>query len=148
VRETVRIVGEYTVTAEEYVRAEKYEDAICNAFYPVDLHVEHGIEQVFLADGLVPSVPYRALIPKGSKRLLVAGRCISSDTYANSALRVQAPCMAMGQAAGVAAAMSDDFASLDIKLLQERLVKGGVVLHESDILKDEAYLGTKRIASY
>ncbi len=106
VRETVRVVGEHVVTAEEYVRGEKYEDAICNAFYPVDLHVEQGIEQTFLSDGVVPTVPYRALIPKGAKRLLVAGRCLSSDTYANSALRVQAPCMAMGQAAGVAAALS------------------------------------------
>lgn len=106
VRETVRIVGEHIVTAEEYVRGERYEDAISYAFYPVDLHVEQGIEQTFLADGVVPTVPYRALIPKGARRLLVAGRCISSDTYANSALRVQAPCMAMGQAAGVAAALT------------------------------------------
>ena len=106
VRETVRVVGEHIVTVEEYVRGEKYEDAICNAFYPVDLHVEQGIEQTFLADGVVPTIPYRALIPKGAKRLLVAGRCLSSDTYANSALRVQAPCMAMGQAAGVSAALA------------------------------------------
>ena len=106
VRETLRVVGEHIVTVEEYVRGEKYEDAICNAFYPVDLHVEQGIEQTFLADGVVPTIPYRALIPKGARRLLVAGRCLSSDTYANSALRVQAPCMAMGQAAGVSAALA------------------------------------------
>ena len=106
VRETVRIVGEHTVTVEEYVRGEKYEDAIAYAFYPVDLHVAHGIEQTFLADGVVPTIPYRALIPRGAKRLLVAGRCLSSDTYSNSALRVQAPCMAMGQAAGVSAAIA------------------------------------------
>ena len=132
VRETVRIVGEYTVTAEEYVRAEKYEDAICNAFYPVDLHVERGIEQVFHADGLVPTVPYRALIPKGANRLLVAGRCVSSDTYANSALRVQAPCMAMGQAAGVAAALAAKEAksvrSLPIQDIRDGLAKIGAIL--------------------
>lgn len=132
VRETVRIIGEHTVTAEEYVRAEKYEDAICNAFYPVDLHVEHGIEQVFLADGLVPAVPYRALIPKGSDRLLVAGRCISSDTYANSALRVQAPCMAMGQAAGVAAALAvkreESVRKLSIESIRESLASLGAIL--------------------
>ena len=118
VRETVRIVGEHIVTVEEYVRGEKYEDAICNAFYPVDLHVAHGIEQTFLADGVIPTVPYRALIPKGAKRLLVAGRCLSSDTYSNSALRVQAPCMAMGQAAGVSAAIAakDRESVLDIPI--------------------------------
>jgi hypothetical protein len=46
------------------------------------------------------------LIPKNSKNFLVAGRCVSSDRKANSALRVQASCMAMGQAAGAAAAMA------------------------------------------
>jgi len=51
-------------------------------------------------------VPIRALIPKDSKNLLVAGRCVSSDQLANSALRVQASCMGMGQAAGVTAALA------------------------------------------
>ncbi|MBO7342245.1 MAG: FAD-dependent oxidoreductase, partial [Clostridia bacterium] len=45
------------------------------------------------------------LIPEASRRVLCAGRCVSSDTYANSALRVEAPCMAMGQVAGVAGAI-------------------------------------------
>ncbi len=132
VRETVRIVGEYTVTAEEYVRGEKYEDAICNAFYPVDLHVEQGIEQTFLSDGVVPTVPYRALIPKGASRLLCAGRLVSSDTYANSALRVQAPCMAMGQAAGVAAAIAartgESVRALPIEKIREALSALGAIL--------------------
>lgn len=121
VRETVRIVGEHIVTVEEYVRGEKYEDAICNAFYPVDLHVAHGIEQTFLADGVVPTIPYRALIPKGAKRLLVAGRCLSSDTYSNSALRVQAPCMAMGQAAGVSAAIAAKSGKMVINIPIEKI---------------------------
>jgi hypothetical protein len=59
-----------------------------------------------LGEGVVPTVPLGALIPKGSRNLLVAGRCVSSDRLANSGLRVQAPCMAMGQAAGVAAALA------------------------------------------
>jgi hypothetical protein len=54
----------------------------------------------------VPSIPLRALVPKKSKNFLVAGRCASSDQLANSALRVQASCMAMGQAAGAAAALA------------------------------------------
>ena len=106
VRETNRIVGEYTVSAEEYIRGERYEDSICYAFYPIDLHVMNGIEQTFHEPDVVSKVPYRALIPKGAKRVLCAGRCISSDTYANSALRVEAVCMATGQAAGCAAAIA------------------------------------------
>ena len=105
VRESVRIIGEHRISAEEYVRGVQYEDSVCYAFYPVDLHVASGIEQTFLADGVVPKIPYRALIPKGAKRIFCAGRTVSSDTYANSALRVQAPCMAMGQVTGVAAAL-------------------------------------------
>ncbi len=106
VRETNRIVGEDTVTRERYLSGAAGEDGVCYAFYPVDLHVADGIRQTFLADGIVPRVPYGALIPKASRRLLCAGRCVSADTDANSALRVEAPCMAMGQAAGCAAALA------------------------------------------
>jgi len=106
VRESNRIVGEYTVTAEEYIQGEHYPDSICYAFYPIDLHVMHGIEQTFHKPGVVARVPYRALIPKGAAHLLCAGRCLSSDNYANSALRVEAVCMATGQAAGCAAALA------------------------------------------
>lgn len=105
IRETRRIVGEKTVTVEDYMSAKRFDDSVCYAFYPVDLHVMEGINQKFLKEDTVPTIPYRALIPKNSKRILACGRCVSSDNLANSALRVQAPCMAMGQAAGCAAAI-------------------------------------------
>ena len=105
VRETKRIVGKHIVTAEEYISGYSYPDSVCYAFYPIDLHVEKGIEQHFHAENVVSKVPYRALIPKNSHRILCAGRCVSSDTYANSALRVEAICMAMGQAVGCAASV-------------------------------------------
>ena len=106
IRESVRIIGEATVTAEDYLKGICYPDAVCYAFYPIDLHVANGIEQTFLEEDVVPTIPYGALVPKGARHLLCAGRCVSSDTYANSAIRVQAPCMAMGQAAGCAAALA------------------------------------------
>ncbi len=106
VRESVRIVGEKEVLTQDYLDGVFYPDSVCYAFYPVDLHVTDGIEQIFLKEGVVPKIPYGALVPKGSRRLICAGRCVSSDTHANSALRVQAPCMAMGQAAGCAAALA------------------------------------------
>jgi len=106
VRETYRIVGETTVTVEDYVSGRVGDDAVCHAFYPIDVHTEEGVEPKQLTQDVVPSVPLRALIPKGSRSLLAAGRCVSSDRLANSALRVQAPCMAMGQAAGAAAALA------------------------------------------
>lgn len=65
-----------------------------------------GIEKVYHEENVVSKIPYSALIPKGAKRILCAGRCISSDTYANSAVRVEAVCMATGQVAGCAAALA------------------------------------------
>ena len=106
VRETNRIVGEKTITAEDYINGVFYQDSICYAFYPIDRHVISGIEQKFLKENVVPKIPYSALIPKNSKRIICAGRCIGSDTDANSAVRVEAVCMATGQAAGCAAAIS------------------------------------------
>ena len=106
VRETVRIIGEETLTAEDYISGKCFDNAVCYAFYPIDLHVADGIKQRFFDEGKVGTIPYGALIPKGAKRMLCAGRCASSDTDANSAIRVQAPCMAMGQAAGCAAAIA------------------------------------------
>lgn len=106
VRESYRIVGEKTVTVADYVAGRAYPDAVCYAFYPVDVHTDEGVAPQQLQEGVVPTVPLGALIPRGSQDLLAAGRCVSSDRLANSALRVQAPCMAMGQAAGAAAALA------------------------------------------
>ena len=105
IRESNRIVGEQTILAEDYIRGRAYPNAVCYAFYPIDLHVMTGIRQQFFEENVVGQIPYGALIPKNAKRLLCAGRCIASDTDANSAVRVQAPCMATGQAAGCAAAI-------------------------------------------
>ena len=105
VRETNRVVGKHIVTEQEYITGYQYADSVCYAFYPIDLHVERGIEQRYLEEGVVSKIPYRALVPEKSRRVFCAGRCVSSDTYANSALRVEAPCMAMGQVVGAAASV-------------------------------------------
>lgn len=106
VRESNRIVGEHIITAEEYINGVFYPDSVCYAFYPIDLHVMNGIENTYHKENVISKIPYTALIPKNSKHILCAGRCISSDKYANSAIRVQAVCMATGQVAGCAAALA------------------------------------------
>ena len=105
-RESYRIVGETMITVNDYTSGRKFDDAVCNAFYPVDLHTKSGVRPKPLKPGTVPTIPLSALVPKGSKNIIVAGRCVSSDRLANSGLRVQAPCMAMGQAAACAAAIA------------------------------------------
>lgn len=132
IRETARIVGEKSLTAEEYLCGKIFDDSVCYAFYPIDLHQSTGIKQSFLADGVVPSVRYGCLIPKGADKALVAGRCISSDAEANSALRVQATCMATGQVAGVAAALSAaencSVADVPLEKLKEGLHSIGAIV--------------------
>ncbi len=120
IRETVTIQGEATITHQDYVEGRLWDDAICYSFYPIDLHYAAGggIDTRPLTPGTFPSVPRGALVPKGSKRLLVAGRALSSDREANSALRVQASCMAYGQAAAVLAeqAVMNDCSVMDTEL--------------------------------
>lgn len=105
-RESYRIVGETIITVNDYTSGRHFEDAVSNAFYPVDLHTKSGVKPKPLKPGIVPKIPLRALIPKDSINIMVAGRCVSSDRLANSGLRVQASCMGMGQAAGATAALA------------------------------------------
>ena len=119
-RESYRIEGETLVTVNDYRSGRKFDDAISYAFYPVDLHTKKGVKPEPLKPGTLPTIPLRALIPKGSRNIVVAGRCVSSDRLANSGLRVQAACMGMGQAAGAAATLAAKSGTtpLDVPLKQ------------------------------
>jgi len=131
-RESYRIQGETLITVDDYTSGKVFEDALCYAFYPVDLHTKSGVKPKPLAPGVVPTVPLRALIPKGSANLLVAGRCVSSDRLANSGLRVQASCMAMGQAAGATAALAVSAKTTPLKVplaeIKALLAKHGAIV--------------------
>ena len=105
-RETFRIKGESTITVNDYQNGRKFDDALCYSFYPIDLHTKNGVVPKHLKRGVVPTIPRGSLIPKGSTNLMVAGRCLSSDRLANSAARVQASCMGMGQAAACTAVLA------------------------------------------
>lgn len=107
-RETFHTVGEYVVTREDFFNAVEFEDKICNAFNYVDMHSQEiGCEVEFLtSEDLLPKVPFRALIPKGSRRITVAGRNVSANRVAFAGIRAQCTCMAMGQAMGAAAALA------------------------------------------
>ena len=108
VRESRRVIGEHIITGEEYINAVEYPDGICFSYYPIDLHT-HGSNTLYnvpVKKGAVPQIPYRALLVKGAENLLAVGKCASGDRLAQSAFRVKASCMAMGQAAGCAAALA------------------------------------------
>ena len=89
-RESYRIEGETLITVNDYTSGRMFDDAISYAFYPVDLHTQTGVRPKPLKPGKVPTIPFSALVPKDSRNIIVAGRCVSSDRLANSGLRVQA----------------------------------------------------------
>ena len=109
VRETRRIVGDAAVTDADVEEGRHYDDAVVHdAWFLIDIHNPTGGGQ---AEGHShPARPYDirygALLPKGIDGLLVAGRCISGTHRAHASYRVMTPCMAMGEAAGVAAALA------------------------------------------
>lgn len=106
IRETRRIKGVHTMSAEEYISGYHYEDSISRGAHPIDIHATKGSSQVAHFLEQAAYVPYRALIAENYPNLLVAGRCISADRKAFASMRVQANCMGTGQAAGVAAALA------------------------------------------
>ena len=134
VRETYRVVGEKTVTQEDYLAGTVEDDALCYSHWYVDIHnvVRSVSRKVFPENGKVGAVPLGALLPKDVPRLLVAGRAVSSDQGANSALRMQASCMAMGQVAGVVAALAAekgvDPRQVDLGDAKARLRKLGAII--------------------
>jgi len=108
VRETYRVVGEKTVTEEAYLDGTVEEDSLCYSYWYIDAHSIDTTKHryVYHKPGKIGTIPLGAMLPKGVSNLLVAGRAVSSDHGANSALRVQASCMAIGQSAGVVAALA------------------------------------------
>ena len=117
-RMTRKIVGEYELAhTEEHTY---FEDSI-------------GMIASWRKRGPVYEVPFRTLYNKQVKNLIVAGRCTSVTETLWDVMRVIPCCTVTGQAAGTAAAMTDDFSTLDVAKLQQKLRENGVVIHEKDL---------------
>jgi hypothetical protein len=139
IRETRRIVGEYTLTYDDVLEARSFDDAVAMAGFWVDIHSYDGGPQGFapgkgtqVKDYGHYDIPYRCLVPRDINGVLVAGRCLSADQPAQGSAREMATCMAMGHAAGAAAALSlrDGISprALDSALLQRTLLEQGACL--------------------
>lgn len=149
IRETRRIVGDYQLTLDDYLSCRTFPDDIARNAYFIDLHAVTTVEAArakaisdgsakkshALPAGASHGIPYRCLIPQGVDNLLVAGRSLSADRAVQGAARVMPVCFALGEAAGVAAAIAargtGTVRQVDIPALQSELRARGAWLGES-----------------
>ncbi|RIK84526.1 MAG: FAD-dependent oxidoreductase [Planctomycetota bacterium] len=132
IRETRRIVGRYVMNRDDVLACRRFDDAIAVASYPIDLHRPNDDGCTLEWCGDCYDIPYRSLVPTKVAGLLVAGRCISTTHEAMAAIRVMAPCMAMGEAAGRAAKQAVrrgvNPADVNVPELQAELLARGAYL--------------------
>lgn len=130
VRETRRIIGKYVLNGTDVLDGKRFDDVIARSGYPIDIHNPEGkgVTANFIREGGAYDIPYRSIVPLNSPNLLLAGRCISTTHEAQATTRLTPSCMAIGQAAGTAAALAVlhncDTAEVPIRELQMRLLEG------------------------
>ena len=135
IRESRRIVGAYTLTADDILARRTFDDAVARSAYPIDMHNPSGSGTTTthrLPPGTAYEIPYRALVPQSVDGLLVAGRCISTTHEALASTRLTPTVMMLGQAAGTAAALAAASRvrprAVDAGVLRGRLVAAGIDL--------------------
>jgi hypothetical protein len=137
VRETRRVYGEYRLTRDDCMSVRRFDDSVLLCGAPIEDHRQgkNGEDETawaYVPGGGAYDMPYRTLVPKGRDEVWVAGRCFSATHDAHASCRSMAQTMAMGQAAGTAAALSlkaDCGArGVDVGRLRETLVADGAVL--------------------
>jgi len=132
IRESRRIQGYYVLTGDDIIQSVHFEDSIACSAHPVDIHSAKDSKQEVRFLDHVGYIPLRSLMVPGFPNLFVAGRSLSADSVASASCRVQAPVMAMGQAAGTAASecarIGIDVQKIDVKNLQAVLINQGAVL--------------------
>ncbi len=145
VRETRRVYGEYRLTRDDCLQSRSFDDVVLLCGAPVEDHRPEGAGGEETAWAYIPhggtyQVPYRTLIPKGRDDVLAIGRCFSATHDAHASCRSMAQTMAMGQAAGVAAALSleqdTSMRQIAIPEFQERLRRLGAVLESPSTIAD------------
>ena len=133
VRETRRVHGLYRLTKEDVLSARQFDDQIGLCGAPIEDHHEGtDTKWLYLPDGQCVGIPYRTLIPQQVVNVLVAGRCFSASHDAHASVRSMAQCMAMGQAAGTAAAIASgtggDVTAVALPGLRDALQRTGAIL--------------------
>ncbi|MGE5114828.1 MAG: FAD-dependent oxidoreductase [Acidobacteriaceae bacterium] len=133
VRESRRVMGEYRLTREDVLSARQFDDQVGLCGAPIEEHHSGSdTNWVYLPDGSCVGIPLRTLVPQQLENVLVAGRCFSATHDAHASVRSMAQCMAMGQAAGTAAALCATQRRMPRELnvgdLQQTLCESGAIL--------------------
>jgi len=143
VRESRRLIGPYIMTQADVDSQEAHKDTVAFTDWGIDIHHSEGFwvagnDCIHCWHGRRASIPYRTLYSRNITNLLMAGRCHSATHMAHGATRVIRPCLAMGQAAGTAAAIAADNRTTPagvyekhLTLLQQILLKDGCYLMET-----------------
>lgn len=137
IRESRRIVGRYTLTADDVLHARQFPDAVARSAYPIDIHNPSGSGTTTHRPppGSTYEIPYRCLVPINREQLLVAGRCISTTHEALASTRLTPTVMTLGQAAGTAASIASErsvaVSEIDTDLLRSTLTADGVDLRRA-----------------
>ena len=154
-RESRRIRGVVTLTAEDVMNERHWEDAVCYGSFYIDIHNPAGPgmgdQTWYPRKGFKYQIPYRAMVPEKVDSLLVAGRCISADHVALGSTRIMSTCMALGEAAGTAAMLSlhEEVTprELDARLLQDQLCRQGAIIDAAGIAALDASSESDAIGS-
>lgn len=134
VRESRKVLGEYVLTEEDLVSCKRFEDSIALGNYDIDIHNPEGsgTSHYYFPEGEYYTIPYRIMVPKGMRNVLVTGRCVSATHEAQASIRILPIVACLGQAAGEAVALAHENKSsvgeIDVSVLQERLKTNGAVL--------------------
>lgn len=131
-RESRRIRGDQTLTADDVASSREQSDAVCKGAWWLDRHPAGGAGYHLHALTRPYDISYGSFLPQGLSNLWVAGRCHSADSAALASSRVTITCMGMGQAAGTAAAMAaqreQDSRELSVGDLQSGLLADGAII--------------------
>ena len=106
IRESRRVVGEYVLTHGDLIESREFDDAVVVLANSVDVHTSGPVKYTPFSNDKPYTIPYRALVAKDFDNVLTAGKSVSADRMAQGAVRVVPPAVAMGEAAGLAAAIA------------------------------------------
>jgi hypothetical protein len=157
-RETRRVRALYSLTGDDLLSGRRFEDAIANGTYPVDIHHNDGPgitlryldgkERITMGHGMPPKIqrwrdpspenptfyqiPFRCLVQKHVPNLVLSGRMLDADRTAFGAVRVMVNTNQTGEAAGVACALAAQkncaIEEVDVRCLRQTLAEGGSII--------------------